>query len=177
MEADRRATHDSVQAAVVIANRILQGHEDPYTAAQQLSQMQLTFDRLPSARVRALRKGACALVGGLEAREEVGGRRPPSAARRLASLRPCLCSKSWALKLARGGKEPRSGAGPEQPCPGVKVVQRPPNRRARSGPAHSLTYEDARQGPFLARERRGLLPALTKPRLSERRRPLGRGSG
>ena len=46
MEADRRTTHDSVQAAVAIANRILQGHEDPYTAARQLSQMQLTFDRL-----------------------------------------------------------------------------------------------------------------------------------
>jgi hypothetical protein len=32
----------------------------------------------------------------------------------------------------------------------VKVVRRFPTA-ARSGPAHSLTYEDARQGPFLAR--------------------------
>ena len=38
----------------------------------------------------------------------------------------------------------------------MTVVRRPPNRRACSGPAHSLTYEDARQGPFLARERRAL---------------------
>ena len=46
VEADRRATHDSIQAAVAIANRILQGQEDPYTAARRLSQMQLTCDRL-----------------------------------------------------------------------------------------------------------------------------------
>ena len=46
MEGERRPTEESVEGLVAIANRIVQGHEDPYTAARQLSQMWLTFDRL-----------------------------------------------------------------------------------------------------------------------------------
>jgi hypothetical protein len=44
--AERRATDESVQAAVAIANKILQGQEDPYTSARQPRRMQTTFDRL-----------------------------------------------------------------------------------------------------------------------------------